>query len=178
MAPEEKKPELPVEKESKVSVKKAEKTELEQVLARLAAMEEQRTKDAEKIAMLTSIADKGAMAKFEAKQDKKIVREVFLRTLGGKLIISWRSIMDRVWKDNDDSWHERQTFEVETEDGEKTALDIRAFTNELGRKMAKVLKREQSYVEDKNGVEILTETFTLQVEGREEPIVLKGNFVN
>ncbi len=140
--------------------------------------EEDKKKYAEEVGMLKAVADKGALAKWEAKQDRKIVRVVKVKFYDGELVTSWRSVLDRVWKDNDNNWHERQTYEITTESGATHQMDIRDFGTLLESRPAKVVKRDQHFEDDDNGVEVLTETFTLQLEGREDTFTLKGNFVN
>lgn len=157
------------------------KTELQQVLDRLASMEREREKDRETIKMLTAVADKSQLAKYEAKQDRKIVRVVKVSTYQGHVVRSWKSVMDRVWKDNDDTWHERQTYQLKLENGTTVDLDIRNFTSDIIKVPAKVLERKQYFSEDANGVEVLHETFRLGVEdakGREKELELDGRFVN
>jgi len=67
---------------------------LESLMAKVAALEEQSKKDAEKMKMLYEVADKGRVFNYESKRTEKQPSRVKLSVYNGKLVVGWRMVRD------------------------------------------------------------------------------------
>lgn len=104
------------------------------VLEKLESLEAAGKLKDDKIAVLEAVADKGRMYAHESKNRKALVHVVKLTTIEDKIIVSWRSVVDEVYKDGRGEWHEKQIQEFTDEDGKKYTLDM----FDLGRKIVKI----------------------------------------
>lgn len=137
-----------------------------------------KTKDKEKdetISMLTQVADKARLENFDSKKKKDIGSIVKISTFGGKVVTAWRSVMDEVYKDATGVWHEKQVYEITTEDGETYTMDLVDFTRNVKKIEVRVLLRGKRLVSDEP--EIYEEEFKIVTpEGKE--YTLDGKFIN
>ena len=100
--------------------------------------------------MLLQIADKKALANFYARHQSRLPKEVKLRTIGGKVILGWRTVRD---DDNENSINPRniinrvQEIELVFEDGSKQKY----FYGDYCKKYSTVKARVVSSTTDQNG---------------------------
>lgn len=169
-------------KEEKKDIKDADvtnttpKTSVELVLEKMQKeMEEMR----EQNKMLVEIANESRKDKWNEKNLKnKIVSIVKISTIDGKVITSWRNVLDEVFKLPTGLWTENQVNEYVLEDGEKKMIPL----VEAVRKIVKVEAEVLSIAEDKEieGNDDTVETTYLYkvktAEGKE--IIISNKFIN
>lgn len=144
--------ELKQKKEEMVSIKKV---ELDEILQRLNRVE--------------FAADKGHLARFDDKNSEEKGKYINLRSIDGKIILSWSDMNTNIVEKNaNGAWYEDQSTTITFEDGTKTELTYAIFSRRYAQVSAKVIEETL-----KNG-ELL---FGVVLEdGRE--IKINSKFVN
>jgi len=96
-------------KDDEIVVKKS---SLDEILEKLKSQENT-------ITMLTNVADKGRMARYQDSLGVKLTRQARLRVYKDKLVVGWSNLIDNTVKKENGIWRESQIIEVYTEDGKK-----------------------------------------------------------
>ena len=168
-----------IEVESKTATEAGipvEKSSLELLVEK---MQEEMKEVREQNKMLIEIANESRKDKWNEKNLKnKIVSIVKVSTLDGKVITSWRNVIDEVFKLPTGLWTENQVNEYEFEDGEKIMIPL----VEAVRKIEKVEAEVLSIAEDKEvegNDDTLETTYLYKVktaDGKE--IIISNKFIN
>jgi len=124
----------------------------------------------EKMAMLEEVADKGRLANYQSKQGINKTKIVKLSTIDNKIITSWKSIKDEVFKING-VWREDQQIEVFYSDGTSEKITLSDFT----RRTVKIKCEVKSST---NSVENNKTVTMLNVDFQGSDITIDVNFVN
>ena len=83
--------------ENKKDIVEVPRSALEQILARQKEQEQVNKDQAEKIRMLTEVADKGRLARYEEKnRPGGLLRRATVRTWEGSLVLGWKMTTDEV----------------------------------------------------------------------------------
>jgi hypothetical protein len=142
-------------------------------------MQEEMKEVREQNKMLIEIANESRKDKWNEKNLKnKIVSIVKVSTLDGKIITSWRNVIDEVFKESNGNWTEKQINEYVTEDGEKILLPLL----EAVRKIVKVEAEVLSIAEDKEiegNDDTLETTYLYKVKtGEGKEVIISNKFIN
>lgn len=136
---------------------------LEKLLDRVEKLE----KDNE---ILKEVQDKSKLQRVsELRAAGKLVKNVNLNVLMGKIIVGWRKVKDDVYLDEQNRIHEEQVIEVIFEDKSKKELDYRSFSRLNSKLKGEVIAEKK----DRDGNTNFT---VLLPDGKEIDIDIK--FVN
>lgn len=94
-----------------------------------------------RIKMLTEIADKSRLGKWDAEHKEALGQIAKISTYEGKIIVAWKSLRDDVYQDTQGRWHELQEVEVIFLDNSVKGLSYMDFARRIAKVDAKVLKR-------------------------------------
>ena len=130
------------EEEKKEEMVTIPKKELDNILGRIAKVEQDRD-------VLLQVADKRALGIYYQRHAGKIPTRVMLRVIQGtpktkepKVILGWRKLIDEVYQDPATlRWVERQTIELLYEDGTSEEMFYREF-NRLYRQVPAEVKQK------------------------------------
>lgn len=81
-----------------------------------------------KTEFLESVADRKQVANWYARHKEKLPVHVRLRTIRGKVIVGWKTVIDEVYKDASGRWVENQQIELAYEDGEAETMSYANFS--------------------------------------------------
>lgn len=135
------------------------KNDLAELLKRVDKVEAENKK-------LTEIADKGRLAHWESTHKGAVAKTYHLSTYQDKVVVGWSMTENRVWKDPEGKWREKQDIALALEDGEKVVLPYVEFISNTNRIEATLVstesKGEKTYLtvetKDKDGK---PKTFTI-----------------
>jgi hypothetical protein len=162
--------------EETVETPVAEKTSIELLVEK---MQEEMKEVRAQNEMLISIANESRKDKWNEKNLKnKIVSIVKVSTIDGKIITSWRNVIDEVFKEANGVWTEKQINEYVTEDGEKLLLPLL----EAVRKIIKVEAEVLSIAEDKEvegNDDTVETTYLYKVKTKDgKEVIISNKFIN
>lgn len=80
-----------------------------------------------KVDMLTAVADKGRLQRYQAANQTEQNRNCRVSMLGGKVIVGWATVKNEVQKNMSGIWSESQVVQIVTEDGEKSEMPYIEF---------------------------------------------------
>lgn len=152
---------------------------LEKIQADMEAMKKANEEKDSQIRMLTEIANESRKDKWAEKNLKnKIVPIVKISTLDGKIVTSWRNIIDEVFKDSNNVWTEKQVNEYLTEDGDKIVLPLLEAVRKIVKVEAEVLSiSEDKEIEGNNDTVETTYLYKVKTaEGKE--VIISNKFIN
>lgn len=159
------------------------KTALEITLEKIQSdMAEMKKKDEEKdktIKMLTEIANESRKEKWNEKNIKnKIISIVKLSTIDGKVIVSWKNIIDEVFKNAQGDWTENQVNNYITSDGETITLSLLDAVRKIIKIEAEVLSiRVDKEIEGKDYNTETTYIYKVKTKDGKE-FELSSKFIN
>jgi len=136
------------------------KDDLQKLLDRIDKIEKENQK-------LSAIADVGRLAHYEATHRETSSKVYRVSTYQDKIITSWEMVQNKVWKDPQGEWQEKQEIEITTEDGSKAILPYIEFVTNTHKVEASLVsttqKGNKTYLE-------------LNVQGRK--LLLDSTYVN
>lgn len=152
---------------------------LEKIQADMDAMKKANEAKDSQIKMLTEIANESRKEKWGEKNLKnKIVSIVKVSTLDGKIIVSWRNIIDEVFKLPSGLWEEKQINEYVTNTGETITMPLVEAVRKIVKVEAEVLSitADQEIDGNDNTVE---NTYTYKLKTKDDvEVIINNKFIN